>query len=454
MYHKDTLRFKSVEQVQAIQAALAKKSDLFIILPTGGGKTLTYLLPIYMERELTTVIVLPYVVLVEQTEDQCRARGISYQVWRPTSYSIGNSQAVLVAVEHAVTPEFQTLLILLESSKQLGRLVVEECHTFITQQDFRVDMRKIYSLARCVSVPLQLLTATATPTMVERLRVDFGCHSLQVIRKVEDRKELKYLVQVVGNEVESLKDLDHMIVDFLGQAVGGWKGNDRGIVYCLRRDWSENLGKLINEELKEVGCGVYHAKMDLETRRQVLKDWKMGKTKLIAATSALGAGLDHGAVRLVLHQGFSQGLIDFCQETGRAGRDGKAADCVTFYWLGIEQQTRWMETKDKKEMLEWIKTNECRKKTLSIYLHGIGEDCISQSDGLMCDNCEKAMKGKEVSIVSPRIGRKRGREMERKEVEDAIIIKRMMEDLRGKCALCWMNGREERRLRHELFKCR
>src|SRR5438477_10978398 len=143
MYKDDNVRFKSTEQAQAIKIALQRESDLFVVLPTGGGKTLTYLLPVYMEQSLTTVVVLPYVVLVEQMEQQCKDLNISCQIWRNRGHSMGRSQVILVAVEHAIEPDFQTLLTVLESTNQLARIVIDEGHTLVTQSHFREKIRRV-----------------------------------------------------------------------------------------------------------------------------------------------------------------------------------------------------------------------------------------------------------------------------------------------------------------------
>ena len=233
MYQDDNLWFKSIEQAEAVRMALQRESDILVILPTGGGKTLTYLLPIYMEEDLTTVIVVPYVVLVEQVEQQCKDLNISVQVWRNRGHSIGRTQAIIVAVEHAIMPEFQTLLTVLESTNTLARIVIEECHTLQSHKDFREHIRRVSILGRCVSVPLQFLSATMTPSDVERIRIDFGCHSLKVIRRVEDRKELKYSVYHADEDTKGLEDVNRHIGKYIESKVGSWMDIDRGIIFCL-----------------------------------------------------------------------------------------------------------------------------------------------------------------------------------------------------------------------------
>jgi len=269
---------------------------------------------------------------------------------------------------------------------------------------------------------------------------------------VEDRKELKYSVQDIDDKVRSFKDMNSIIGRCFGEMLNTWTKDDRGLIYCLQREWAEDLSKYINEQLKVKICGVYHAKMDSKERREILKEWKEGRTKIIVAMSALAAGLDYTAVRMVVHQGFAQNLIEFCQETGRAGRDGKPAECVVFFWSGIEKETDWIEDEGRKDMLKWIRTKGCRKVAMSQYVHGVGWNCVGQEDGRLCDNCERMLEDESGWKNEAKVGRKRQREGEEKEVGLAVGIKGMVKDLRGKCPVCWVDKKKAAE-NHGLFKC-
>jgi len=123
------------------------------------------------------------------------------------------------------------------------------------------------------------------------------------------------------------------------------------------------------------------------------------------------------------------------------------------YWEGLEEETKWMMDERKKEMLEWIRMKGCRKKSLSVYLHGTGEDCLSQRDGEICDNCEKILNdGLDWKVVGKR-GQKRGRELEYMEVMEGVELKEMMNELKGSCTLCWLKTGEIVKA-HELHRCR
>jgi len=452
MYRKDDARFKSIQQAEATRETLKRDSDLLVILPTGGGKTLVYLLPIFIEQDMTMVVVVPFVALVDQVEEECKKAGISCQIWEKEGFSSGKTQVIIVGVEHAILPEFHNVLIQLESTNRLARIVIDECHTLVSQREFRPIIRRLGGLVRCVTSQLVLLTATLPPSLEDKVRVTLGCESLKVIRKVEDRKELKYRVKILGNEVKTMRDMNRQIQLCIMEVINHWEKGERGLIYCLTRKWAEELTNYLNEKCSRPVCGVYNAKMPKEERKKVLESWKSGDIKFLAATSALGAGLDYGQVRLVIHQGHGRNLLEYGQESGRGGRDGKGAECVTIFWEGLEKETGWIEDEGLKEMIEWVKWKGCRKKSLSVYLHGSGEDCLSQGDGLFCDNCEEILKEKLDWKLMRKRGEKRGRDNEYNEIMDKMYLREIIKELAYSCGLCWMNKNKVVKT-HELPRC-
>ena len=233
MYGDMNMRFKSTKQAEAIKLALKREKDILAILPTGGGKSLIFQLPAFLEMDLTTVIIIPFVALVEEMEERCKDLGLSCQVWKGKSGNTMRTQILLVGVEHAVTQEFQQLLIQLESTENLGRIVLDECQILLTQRDFRPVVRRLGSVVRCVSVQLILLTATLPIEMEERIRIILGCEDWIIVRLIEDRKELKYIVKDVGEKVHSLKDLNKEVANVISTGLQQFEELDRGIIYCL-----------------------------------------------------------------------------------------------------------------------------------------------------------------------------------------------------------------------------
>jgi Helicase conserved C-terminal domain len=177
----------------------------------------------------------------------------------------------------------------------------------------------------------------------------------------------------------------------------------------------------------------------------------------VVATSALGAGIDHSGVRLVIHHGHARSMIDLVQESGRGGRDGGPAECITVFWPGILEETEWLDEEERDEVLEWIQNMGCRRLGIGEYLNGSEVDCLSLRNAQHCDRCEAAC-GKEGRLGfrgGMSLGRRRssGALLEAREVQDGTDIREMIVELQGRCPVCFFAGRRTQD-RHELHRCR
>ena len=271
LYDDSEAQFKSEEQVEAVRLTMKRSGDILVILPTGGGKSVIFMASAWIEKELTTMMIVPFVALIEDMKKRCKELGLSCYIWRNsgTIHSQRMAQIVLVGVENAVTSEFQQFLIRLEQSQKLTRIAIDECHTILTQRDFRSVMRRLTGTIRCVNVQLMLLTTTLPVEMKGRLQAILGCEYMQVMRKRGERLELKYRVSTL--EANEWGDLDREVANILQSRLGKFGENDRAIVYCLKRKWAEELTEFLNEELGENVCGTYHADMKLKDRQEIYK---------------------------------------------------------------------------------------------------------------------------------------------------------------------------------------
>jgi len=182
---------------------------------------------------------------------------------------------------------------------------------------------------------------------------------------------------------------------------------------------------------------IYHAKMDISERRQAYASWKNGDVPVLIGTSALGAGIDHSGVRLVIHHGYASSMINFCQETGRAGRDGNPAEAVTLFWPDITQFTGWINHKDREPVLEWIRGTGCKRAKIGKYLNGVEQNCLSMAKGESCCHCEKVIESTEVRPMNIRKRNiKRGMDLAEKEIRMGTDLKEMIGELRSQCTLC------------------
>lgn len=453
IYDDVDARFKSEEQMEAVKLALKREKDVLTILPTGGGKSLIFQLPAWIEKDLTTVVIVPFVAIVEEMKDRCIDMGLSCYIWRHGMIlNRENAQIVIVGVEHAVMPGFQQLLVQLEGAKKLARIVLDECHIVLTQRKFRSVVRRLGSVVRCVDVQLILLTATLPIKLEKRLRILMSCVDWKTVRRIEERAELRYKVMDVSDKVKERRDLDREVAKLLRERLSDFEENDRAIIYCLQKEWTKELATYLNNKWDREICGVYNADMDIHERREVYSKWKNGEILIMIATSAFGAGIDHGGVRLVIHHGYARNMIDLIQESGRAGRDGKMAEAITMFWKGIIDETNWISEEERGDVLRWISNAGCRKESLGRYLNDIGRDCLSGVKGELCDNCEGGLERGARRTGEIRRER-RGRFGEMMEVEKGTDLKEMLRELHGRCMMCWMNKKEGVR-EHELWKCR
>ena len=381
-------------------------------------------------------------------------------IWKPLNPYNPRCQLILTGVEHAIMPEFQQMLIQLEDVKKLGRIVVDKVHTVITQRVFRGPVRKIPSIVRCVSVPLLLLTASLPPEMEDRVRIILGCEEWRVIRLTDDRPEIKYIIKDVSRWVKTLQEMHGAVWKVVERVMEEFskpgKEESRGLIYCLTKSWTKQVMNLINEKYGEEICGQYHVEMLREERNtgNALEGWKSGDLLFLAATSALGAGIDCGEVRVVIHEGYARSLIDLCQESERGGRDGLPAESITVFAESMLWISSFVKEQEKREVLKWIKREGCLREGLNLHRNGTGSTCVSDPRCQFCSRCEDGLrKSKELRWVAPvGVERKRGREQMVNEVWDGVELKEMIKTLRNTCSVCWVLGKKERD--HDLMRCR
>jgi superfamily II DNA helicase RecQ len=503
-YDDKQATFKSPEQAKALQLIIDGKKDVLAIIPTGGGKSLLFFLPTLMEPEMTTVVIVPLIAVTEDLRDRCVKAKISCANWDPHARYHERCNLLFVAVEHAVQPAFRDHLQMMYGMGIFKRIVMDEVHVSLSHRDFRPDMEKLVFTLRTVAVQVLLLTATMPPCMQSDLRIALACAVWEVIRAETTRREIGYEVVEVDDKEDELDiEIRFRIKKEMRQwsrdARGELNGKERGIVYCLQKEWAEDLCNFINAEMGEEICAVYHANLSKEKRTAVYREWQKGTVKILVATSALGLGIDYGHVRFVIHQGQSRSLIDFSQESGRAGRDGKEAHSVIFTSKEMRAKCEWIEEKERewaghltggfKAMKEWVAgrtvggVKECRRVGLGLYMDGKGSNCLSLGDCVWCDVCKEAMEkstdSESESDGSEGTNEVDGSEMEvdsdggelwsesmvdgleenvimadresQWQVDTAIKIKEMMDVFYKRCVLCWVNKESAR---HELHDCR
>ena len=379
------------EQEEIIQNLL-KGRDGFVLMPTGGGKSLCYQLPALI-MEGTAIVVSPLIALMKNQVDAIRGfLDEKSEVAHFLNSSLNKQQ--LTEVRNAllsggtkllyVAPESLTR----EDNIQLLRQVkisfyaIDEAHCISEWgHDFRPEYRRIQILIQEIGkAPIIALTATATPKVQSDIQKNLGMLDATVFKSSFNRPNLYY-------EVRPKHNVDKEIIKFIKANPG-----KSGIIYCLSRKKVEDVAEFL--VVNDIRALPYHAGLDSATRSQNQDKFLMEEVDVIVATIAFGMGIDKPDVRYVIHYDIPKSLEGYYQETGRGGRDGGEGQCITFYrYKDIQKLEKFMQGKPVSEqeigkqlLLETVayaETNVCRRKVL---LHYFGEE-YHQEKCHNCDNC-------------------------------------------------------------------
>ncbi len=378
-------------QLEIINSLLDGK-DVFVLMPTGGGKSLCYQLPAIMS-EGTAIVISPLIALMKNQVDAMRNYGEDDGIAHFLNSSLNKSMIDKVKADVLegrtkllyVAPESFTKEDNMAFMRQMkiSFYAVDEAHCISEWgHDFRPEYRRIRSIINEVGQrPLIALTATATPKVQHDIQKNLGMLDSLVFKSSFNRHNLYYEVR------PKTKDVDRDIIRFI-------KGNPgkSGIVYCLSRKKVEELAETL--KLNDIKALPYHAGMDTVARSDNQDAFLQEKVEVIVATIAFGMGIDKPDVRYVIHYDIPKSLEGYYQETGRAGRDGGEGKCITFYSKkDLQKLDKLMQSKTASEQeigrhllaetASYAESSVCRRKIL---LHYFGEQYDAENCG-NCDNC-------------------------------------------------------------------
>ncbi|MBP3943634.1 DNA helicase RecQ [Sphingobacteriaceae bacterium WQ 2009] len=378
---------------EAIITNILQKKDTFVIMPTGGGKSICYQLPALMS-EGTAIVISPLIALMKNQVDQLRAFGGHDSIAHFLNSSLNKSEIAKVKQDVLngatkllyVAPESLSKPDNVEFLKQItvSFVAVDEAHCISEWgHDFRPEYRKIRQVINGIgdNIPIIALTATATPKVQSDIRKNLQMNDATLFKSSFNRGNLYYEVRPKRNVVKE-------IVRFIKNNAG-----KTGIIYCLSRKKVEEIAEVLN--LNGIKALPYHAGLDAKTRADTQDKFLMEDVEVIVATIAFGMGIDKPDVRFVIHHDIPKSMEGYYQETGRAGRDGGEGVCVAFYSeKDIEKLTKFMKDKPVsereigtqilKEVIDYSESAVCRRKQI---LHYFGENFDETGCDSMCDNC-------------------------------------------------------------------
>ncbi|MBO4999729.1 MAG: DNA helicase RecQ [Bacteroidaceae bacterium] len=371
---------------------LLEGNDTFVLMPTGGGKSLCYQLP-SLVMEGTAIVISPLIALMKNQVDAMRnyseEDGIAHFINSSLSKTAidqvksdilsGKTKLLYVAPESLTKEENVEFL----KSVKISFYAVDEAHCISEWgHDFRPEYRRIRPIINMIGeAPIIALTATATQKVREDIKKILGMPDAKEFKSSFNRPNLYYEVRRKTN------DIDKDVIKFIKANTG-----KSGIIYCLSRKKVEELAEIL--KANGINASAYHAGMDSSARSSVQDDFIKENIDVIVATIAFGMGIDKPDVRFVIHYDMPKSLEGYYQETGRAGRDGGEGQCVAFYSNKDMQKLRkFMQGKPVsekdvsdellKETEAYAESSVCRRKSL---LHYFGETYAEENCG-NCDNC-------------------------------------------------------------------
>lgn len=374
-----------------------KGNDTFVIMPTGGGKSLCYQLPAIISKG-TAIVVSPLIALMKNQVDSIRGfsseEGIAHfmnsslnkgEITQVKKDVLAGKTKLLYVAPETLTKEDNIKFF---TEFPVSFFAIDEAHCISEWgHDFRPEYRKLRPIIDKVAestgrkIPVIALTATATPKVQQDIQKNLGMASAEVFKSSFNRGNLFYEVRPKNNVVKE-------IIKYVKLNSG-----KSGIIYCLSRKKVEELSEVL--KVNGIKAAPYHAGMDAKERAKVQDLFLMEEIDVIVATIAFGMGIDKPDVRFVIHHDIPKSLESYYQETGRAGRDGAEGNCITFYsYDDIVKLEKFLKGKPVAEQeigkgllsetVSFAETSACRRKFL---LHYFGEEFDEASCNTMCDNC-------------------------------------------------------------------
>lgn len=382
---------------QQIIESLLKGNDVFVLMPTGGGKSLCYQLPALMS-EGTAIVISPLIALMKNQVDALRqysrddsiAHFLNSSLTRAQAETVkndvreGRTKMLYVAPESLTKEENIAFL----KSVKISFFAIDEAHCISEWgHDFRPEYRKIRPLISEIGkFPVIALTATATPKVQHDIQKNLGILKAKVFKSSFNRQNLFYEVR------PKTKDIDRDIIRYIKGHPG-----ESGIVYCLSRKKVEEFVEVL--KINGISALAYHAGMAAQTRSENQDAFIHENVDVMVATIAFGMGIDKPDVRFVIHYDIPKSLEGYYQETGRAGRDGLEGRCITYYSSkDLQKLDKLMQSNSSSEQeigrqllaetANYAESSVCRRRIL---LHYFGEEYNEDNCG-MCDNCTRPHK--------------------------------------------------------------
>jgi ATP-dependent DNA helicase RecQ len=401
------LRFFGFSKFKGEQEAIINNilsgRNTFVIMPTGGGKSLCYQLPALIS-EGTAIIVSPLIALMKNQVDAMRHVSNNDDIAHFLNSSLSKADILKVKKDIQdgktkmlyVAPESLTKVenINFLTSVNISFFAIDEAHCISEWgHDFRPEYRRLREIFEKISnVPIIALTATATPKVQYDIQKNLNMLDANLFQSSFNRDNLYY-------EIRPKRDVEKEIIRYIKNHAG-----KSGIIYCLSRKKVEEISELL--QVNDIKALPYHAGLDSTTRAKHQDMFLMEEAEVIVATIAFGMGIDKPDVRFVIHHDIPKSIESYYQETGRAGRDGGIGECIAFYnYKDVEKLEKFLQGKPLTELeigrqllneiVSYAETSVCRRKFI---LHYFGEIFEEKNCNEQCDNCRNPLEKTEGEV--------------------------------------------------------
>jgi ATP-dependent DNA helicase RecQ len=422
------------EQRQIIESVINGK-DTFVIMPTGGGKSLCYQLPALLLPG-TALIISPLIALMKNQVDSIRGYSQSDHLAAFLNSSLSRTQMKEVKSDITagktkmlfVAPETLTKDENIEFFQQtdISFVAVDEAHCISEWgHDFRPEYRRIRTMISAIgtNIPLVALTATATPKVQTDIVKNLNMVEPEIFISSFNRDNLFYEIRPKHTKDQTIKEIIQFIKSLPKKS---------GIIYVQARKTTEEIATLLT--VNGIKSSPYHAGLDAKVRTKIQDDFLMEEIDVIVATIAFGMGIDKPDVRFVIHYDIPKSIENYYQETGRGGRDGLEGKCLAFYSykdiLKLEKFLRDKPVSERElgaqlmeEMIAYTETSTCRRKFL---LHYFGEEFHEDKCNKLCDNCKNPKE--KVEVKSEMVTALKAI----KELNENYMVKTIVEFITGK----------------------
>jgi superfamily II DNA helicase RecQ len=407
-----TIQFRGV-QGAAIDAIKRGDSRVVVVMPTGGGKSMLFMLPAWVgQRGGLTIVVVPLLALRSDLQRRCEAAGISCVEWESHRHP-DHAAIVLVTPEAVFTDEFQSFLNRQRDHLRLDRIVIDECHVMLnTSEKFRPRLQQLGQMHR-FGAQMVFLTATLPPCdesrFFERMAVERNVVSMYRARTSRHNIAYRVYRPMVASTCRSQSQWleDAGVQQFIRERVRRARPG-RVIVYGSTKS-------IVTQAAEILGCTAFYS--DQDEKLGILEQFRRAANGVIAATSALGMGVDIPDIRCIIHIGFPRSLLDYAQESGRAGRDHLRSEAIIIQPEGFDEVPAWFDQNTTSEPvgLELVRRyifgdDGCRRVALDGYLDGAMDGYTRQQCGdqdqpfhppeQWCDQCDPDWAAAESEIES------------------------------------------------------